>query len=485
MSRFSWSPLLLLALVARTVVAAEQTASADHVAEVLTPAGTAQLPVEVRVGDKELRQRWEEWFAQWFAWLDRNHDQQLSGEELRRVPQPRVLRAIWNGDFDNLSAKFVPSDELLAGAKSNDYVTSEELFAYYCRQALVLPQLNVTKSEVSDHQTTRWLFSRLADATGSITVQSLADAHRSLATADENDDERWTMAELQLAASFGRSVEPFNDSALSDPADTFRLSAPADVDVNALNVSQRRVIRLNPLTIRLDEPERESVYSLPGAVIRMQTLRGQATQQFEFGRQSLLQQFEGDDINRDGTLDGSEIKLSSSSEVYANLCKLLSNNDETRLQLKELESFLSLQKEAVRLQLVVSAQVYGRPLFSALDANVDGALSLRELRNGWPRLKSWDVNGDTRLAWNEVPFEYRLAWSPGRPITTTSVVPTSTKPQIGPRWFTNMDRNRDGDLSPREFLGRFDDFQRLDRDHDGLISAGEAQETEAQAAPQP
>jgi hypothetical protein len=42
-----------------------------------------------------------------------------------------------------------------------------------------------------------------------------------------------------------------------------------------------------------------------------------------------------------------------------------------------------------------------------------------------------------------------------------------------------MDRNGDGDVSPREFLGTDEEFRLLDADGDGLISADEARRYEA------
>ena len=47
-----------------------------------------------------------------------------------------------------------------------------------------------------------------------------------------------------------------------------------------------------------------------------------------------------------------------------------------------------------------------------------------------------------------------------------------------PAWFRRMDRNGDGDVSPREWLGTEEDFKRLDADGDVLISPEEARKAE-------
>ena len=52
----------------------------------------------------------------------------------------------------------------------------------------------------------------------------------------------------------------------------------------------------------------------------------------------------------------------------------------------------------------------------------------------------------------------------------TKAPPTSR----GPEWFQALDRNGDGDLARREFVGDAGQFDFYDADRDGLISSAEA-----------
>ena len=44
----------------------------------------------------------------------------------------------------------------------------------------------------------------------------------------------------------------------------------------------------------------------------------------------------------------------------------------------------------------------------------------------------------------------------------------------GLRWFRSMDRNGDGDVTKKEFLGTAEQFKKIDADKDGLIDPAEA-----------
>ena len=142
----------------------------------------------------------------------------------------------------------------------------------------------------------------------------------------------------------------------------------------------------------------------------------------------------------------------------------------------------------------MTASDEGRALFGMLDLDRDRRLGAREVLETFARVSACDRNRDGRVTPDEIPHHIRLVLDRGDlsfllapPAGGAAVVvspgatsmPPRSRPAAGPSWFRKMDRNRDGDVSPREFLGTREQFDRLDRDHDGLLSPDEAEEASA------
>ncbi len=129
----------------------------------------------------------------------------------------------------------------------------------------------------------------------------------------------------------------------------------------------------------------------------------------------------------------------------------------------------------------------GRDFFQILDENHDRRINPRELDGIIARIGIWDRNDDAAITQNEIPQLYQLTFDRGQPefpsvfpagtfVVSASPVVGTPAPVIaqGPMWFQRMDRNDDGDVSRREFLGTVEQFAALDGDGDDLISSQEA-----------
>jgi Ca2+-binding EF-hand superfamily protein len=152
-----------------------------------------------------------------------------------------------------------------------------------------------------------------------------------------------------------------------------------------------------------------------------------------------------------------------------------------------LDEFLAYQRRAQEMRvrsLVLVVENLERTLFGSLDVNGDGRLSQRELARLGDRLAEWDADGDGKLVETEIPQQYRLTLIResdrlgdflGAGMIRPLAAGRSAAPTAGPLWFQKMDRNRDGEVSPREFLGTIEQFQKIDLNGDGAIDANEAQ----------
>jgi Ca2+-binding EF-hand superfamily protein len=163
------------------------------------------------------------------------------------------------------------------------------------------------------------------------------------------------------------------------------------------------------------------------------------------------------------------------------LFQLADRNGDDKVDAAEVETALKALAPLANCRVDVVFADQGSGLFELLDRNGDGRLSPREL------VESVAVLGplagpDKLVGPNDLlrRFEVHTALdtipvgvSVGQRIRG-GLIDGDPPPPGAPLWFTKMDRNGDGDVSLREFLGPLDAFKKLDRNGDGLISAAEA-----------
>jgi Ca2+-binding EF-hand superfamily protein len=194
------------------------------------------------------------------------------------------------------------------------------------------------------------------------------------------------------------------------------------------------------------------------------------------------QQFQMADTDKKGVVDRKKAKT---VDFLDQIFLLADRDGDGKLTRKELVSYLDMQVEGSGCQMSLTITDEGRSLFDVLDADGNGQLSVRELRSGWSRMKPL-ARSEVGLARDDIPRRLEVLVGQGqqgrfrqvrisRKSTNNAATPAKT-----PLWFTKMDRNHDGDLSRREFLGAEEDFRKLDTDNDGLISVEEARKFDAQ-----
>jgi Ca2+-binding EF-hand superfamily protein len=134
-----------------------------------------------------------------------------------------------------------------------------------------------------------------------------------------------------------------------------------------------------------------------------------------------------------------------------------------------------------RLSLTIAVESID-PL-TQFDANHDGRLNRAELGRALAAVATWDRNHDGFVTPDEVPrtlvATFHIGPQRGSAVRASRYgrmkSPSQPAPTAGPVWFQKMDRDHDGEVSQREFLGPLSVFRRLDANGDGRIDLHEAE----------
>jgi Ca2+-binding EF-hand superfamily protein len=145
----------------------------------------------------------------------------------------------------------------------------------------------------------------------------------------------------------------------------------------------------------------------------------------------------------------------------------------------ELDAAIKVLSQLACCRVALTVRDQGDGLFELLDRNGDGQLSPRELVDAAEVLKPFaDPAG--KVGPGDLPRRFIVEPAAGAIPAVLSFRVSAAAMQAQPKaldlpeWFTSMDRNGDGELSLREFLGPIELFHKLDKNGDGLISPDEA-----------
>jgi len=389
-----------------------------------------------------------------FAQLDVNKDKKLSVEELANALE--VLRQL---DRDN--------DETISRAELQPLTTP----ARQNNRAMNNPQGAANPFvSLSSGESTPKLIRRIIDRYDS------ADPAKSGVPALTTKNQKLSRQELGATEAEFQKNDVDGDGQL-DFAELRQYLSTAEPTLRLmLNVTEGKVEVLQGQTDQVRQSADGAIHLLVGT--SQVSIAATPTAPANDVETMIRPLFTALDADANGYLEKSE---AAENTAFGGSFADLDRDKNGKLFLEELVTFLKPRLEAAQNRVELSIVEQGRTLFDILDSNRDGRLAHREVRSISTKLSLWDTNGDGMLSESEIPLQYQMTATQGT-LPNLGLFPAEgnrnrNSPDgrpTGPAWFRKMDRNSDGEISRREFLGELELFEELDSNHDGAIELNEA-----------
>lgn len=419
---------------------------------VLLPAEPTPLALRVEIDSTEPAAAWNAFLDAWFAFFDRDGNGSLSAEEAARLfplPLPGGELAFPFAELDVDRDRRATREELTSYARSHGFAPVALRLLPASDDDLQLGALFAASFDI-DHN-------------GLIDNAELQRTSAALRRFDANDDEYLGRDELLRGSVAGTEALPPVEAGKATPAGTLRVAFGPQGAVLLAGELPNLTIRslaARPQVERLEGPGWSAIISLRLSTASAGSARGFLTAQFQaaLADRAALPLAELDQ----------EPALSGLTELAAHADR----NGDQALSLAELESFFKLVGLGLNAQTWMSVMDRGRNLFPALDADGDDRLSPQELAAAGEMLACEAPL--PRQLWISFSGVQTESWG-GAPIPTVRArVAAQTPAADAPAWFRALDRNGDGMVSEREFLGPAEKFRALDANQDQLVDPREA-----------
>ncbi len=457
----------------------------------LADGGPVRLRLRVEAEGKSLAAREDEYYRRLFGFYHSKGkiEDELTPAEAARAVRGDPLRRL-------LSSHSRPFRLADLDADGNGRVSLAE-FAEYCRTSRRIFQVEVLafRDPYSD-RLTQALFTALdRDKDGKLSRAEVKAAPAVLAELDRDEDECLVPLELapdlfrtaaantpivggngvlvvqtgdaaaareKLLERYGKEAEGKVDAWLKAPPDfeaAVHLGSSTVADRVALNGAEKarpeRAVSVHPknagrLVLRIGDAQLDVATRGPGDAFEAAP---------GWTPDALRRSFRKADSRHEGSVEAAAL-TDESFKPLRNVLPFADHDGDGKLTARELDAYLDLQKLAQ--DGVVTLTVANRPRgwFEILDADHDGRLSVRELRNAWDRLADADAEKTGFLTLPPQAKSATITLSRGRTLDRGQALFLPANPPAatrGPLWFRKMDRNGDGDVSRREFIGTPED----------------------------